>query len=504
MLEINLDGALPTHVERIKPNMSVGETGELNWTPAYLDYNAANYYPGKTVRSEEFNKHILQQIYQGNYNTDVMKEVFNKHLPDMVYKAFSSEFKLRPSYVKVFTETDWGERQEDGYYYITITPEVHGFVLENTEQSASSITVDTEMYMLNTDNKFYEVMQALVQPDNTVQIYTDDATTPGFVIVRLNDKSLSVAQVNIHANQIIGLHKAAISGKYSDLVGLSNEEGTGPEDKINANKESIEAIISGEDKYFKKVTVKNAIDAENAMYATNLLASGNIQNIKVLDIFETGSNYVKDATHAKQADDATNVTTNLAGKALTDIFEADGLTVKKATNADKATKDAQGNNIFNSYARLSANNTFTGYNTIAHLTVTRDITSSSLNERLMGETLKYPITSAGVWYELNDGALKDVYSRTNIQLVTINLNKIWRSKGIVSLAIGRYTSSGAYVDRHIFGRFDRNEHNVSAIALFKGIPGQSYTYKLAIMSDQSNNEFQIIQYGSWDMYTVSI
>jgi hypothetical protein len=335
MLEINLDGALPTHVERIKPNISVGETGEINWTPAYLDYNAANYYPGKTVRSEEFNKHILQQIYQGNYNTDVMKEVFTKHLPDMVYKAFSSEFKLRPSYVKIFTETDWGERQEDGYYYITIPPEVHGFVLENTEQSASSITVDTEMYMLNTDNKFYEVMQALVQPDNTVQIYTDDATTPGFVIVRLNDKSLSIAQVNIHANQINGLHKIAVSGKYSDLIGLSNSEGTGPEDKINANKESIEAIISGEDKYFNKVTVKNATDAENAVYATNLLASGNIQNIKVLDIFETGSNYVKDATHAKQAD---NVTNTIAGKALTDIFETDGVTAKKATDATNYTK----------------------------------------------------------------------------------------------------------------------------------------------------------------------
>ena len=92
MIDINLNGALPTHVDRIKPNISVDSAGKINWTPGYLDYNASNYFPGKTVKSEEFNKHNLQHVYQGNYITDVLQLVFDKHLPDAIYKLFTSEF----------------------------------------------------------------------------------------------------------------------------------------------------------------------------------------------------------------------------------------------------------------------------------------------------------------------------------------------------------------------------------------------------------------------------
>lgn len=45
---------------------------------------------------------------------------------------------------------------------------------------------------------------------------------------------------------------------------------------------------------------------------------------------------VDNATHADSADNATNVTTNINGKAITSIFESDGTTAKKATSAGTA------------------------------------------------------------------------------------------------------------------------------------------------------------------------
>lgn len=59
-----------------------------------------------------------------------------------------------------------------------------------------------------------------------------------------------------------------------------------------------------------------------------------ISNIK------DGTTVVKKAGHANAADNATNVTTNINGKAITSIFETDGVTAKNATHAgiaDEAT-----------------------------------------------------------------------------------------------------------------------------------------------------------------------
>lgn len=50
-----------------------------------------------------------------------------------------------------------------------------------------------------------------------------------------------------------------------------------------------------------------------------------------------GTYTAKKAASATSADSATNVTTNINGKAITSIFESNGTTVKKATNADSAT-----------------------------------------------------------------------------------------------------------------------------------------------------------------------
>lgn len=68
-------------------------------------------------------------------------------------------------------------------------------------------------------------------------------------------------------------------------------------------------------------------DAAKAKADTNATDIANIKD---------GTTVVPNATHAKTADSAANVTTNINGKAISDIFAADGTTVKNATNASFA------------------------------------------------------------------------------------------------------------------------------------------------------------------------
>lgn len=330
MINIELNGTAPTHVERIAPQFSVDETGKITWLPGLVDYDASLFYRGKTVTNDEFNTLFLRNVYQGNYITDSLSELFDEHLNTAIYRSFTSDFNLVPSYVKSFGPSDWGTLQSDGYYYITIPASEHGFEPDDEEATLDKMNIDTEMYLLGTDGRFYEVTQVDTDSDNTVRLYTDDNTLSGFVVIRTNDKSYALAAATIDATQISGLAKVATSAKYTDLIDRTTP--TGPDTRIAANAANIAALMS-DTEYEDYPFVHNAdfaTNATNANYATNLLGTGTIQNQPISTIFETGSNYVKNATTA------TNVSTTINGNAITNIFEEDGITVKKATDANSA------------------------------------------------------------------------------------------------------------------------------------------------------------------------
>lgn len=72
-------------------------------------------------------------------------------------------------------------------------------------------------------------------------------------------------------------------------------------------------------------------EIENATNATNVTT--NINGQAISSIFESNGTTVKQATNATNT---TNVTTNINGQAISSIFESDGTTVKQATNAQTA------------------------------------------------------------------------------------------------------------------------------------------------------------------------
>ena len=98
-------------------------------------------------------------------------------------------------------------------------------------------------------------------------------------------------------------------------------------------------------------TSKTVVGAINEVKGTadSALSKANANATEITNI-KNGTTKVKSAEHADTADNATsagtatnatnatNVTTNINGHAITDIFESDGTTVKKATSAGTADK----------------------------------------------------------------------------------------------------------------------------------------------------------------------
>lgn len=73
--------------------------------------------------------------------------------------------------------------------------------------------------------------------------------------------------------------------------------------------------------------VKETADGANSKASANATEISNIKD---------GTTVVKNADHANAADNAANVTTNINGHAITDIFEKDGTTAKKASKTAHA------------------------------------------------------------------------------------------------------------------------------------------------------------------------
>lgn len=349
-------------VKRITPQFSVDNRGKITWLSSLIDYDASLFYRGKTVTNDEFNTLFLQDVYQGNYLADSLTALFNTHLPIAIYRTFTSEFNLIPSFVKSFTTEDWGSIHEDGYYYITIPVSEHGF---NPDDGSvlDKMNIDTEMYLLNAaDGTFFEVSQVNTATDNTVTIYTDDNTLSGFVVIRTNDKAYALAQATIDATQVVGLAEVATSAKYTDLVDI--DSANGPNTRIAKNASDILNIVNG------TTIVPEAQHSVTSDEAVRLLTSSYIQGQRVSDIFEPGSIYVKRATQAKDYDTNTgtiktkfdSVISNFESAISTVDTEINSLAtdisntyykktdiVASAVSADMAVKDDYGNVIRDTY-----------------------------------------------------------------------------------------------------------------------------------------------------------
>ena len=306
MINVNINGELPEKIERIAPQLSVNKDGSINWTPAYTDHNASAFFRGKTLSPEEYNAALVKQIVQANYLSDSLSEFFNKQLSTVIYNNFINKFNLERSYIKIFLQEDWGEQQEDGYWYINIPASEHGFKIASQSQDIyERMNIDTNMYILGHNGRFKEVTQADIDTENTVRLFTDDNTLTGFVVIRTNDKAYALAEGYTQAHQITGLAAVATSGKYADLVDINAADG--PNTKIKANAIRIQQLIDGSDANNDLLQVYRAQFAGTADYAKRVEPDARINDVLVSEIFKSPASSI-----VKLADTASNVdTTNL-------------------------------------------------------------------------------------------------------------------------------------------------------------------------------------------------
>lgn len=278
----------PTHIERIPVDMTVDERGNIAWNPIYRDYNETVFHRGKTVTNDEFNDLHKKSAYQSNYLTDSLKALLGEHLNSAIVRNITTRTNSIRSYVKPFVSTDWGELQQDGYYYINIPVTEHGLTPNADAEVLERMNIKAQMYLLDSNNNFYEVQQVEIDTQNNVTIYTDDNTLSGFVIIGINDKTYTLIDESINANLITGLADVAMSGDYNDLINT-------PDARITALENTVATLTAG---------TTAIAEAAHADTADKLLSTSLIQGVPVSSIFETGSNYVKKATNATRATEA--------------------------------------------------------------------------------------------------------------------------------------------------------------------------------------------------------
>lgn len=272
-------------LKRINPKFSVDQMGNIKWISSIMDYDSDLYYRGKKVTADEYNELFIKQATQANYTADSLQELLNTHLGTAIRRRVAQDFNLVSSFIKIYTSADWGEADENGYYYISIPVSEHGFQPTDTEDILDRINIEADMYVLNDANAFTLTQQVEIHPDNTVRVYTDDPSIQGFIAIRANDKAYALSEVIMDATQVVGLAPVAISGSFDDLA--ESEE---IRQQIQQNTDNVLDLASGE----IKVGASRQAD-----YANALTPNSTIQNIRVSDIFETGSRYVKNATTAK-------------------------------------------------------------------------------------------------------------------------------------------------------------------------------------------------------------
>ena len=204
----------------------------------------------------------------------------------------------------------------------------------NLTVNGTTTTVDSQT--LQVKDKLIEVAHG-----NTVKLTTPaglvapkyDGTNSGALVFD-GDGIASVGDVVLDASGNIDVTKSQLQ-PLATRTGLVNDHLV----KYDSAKQTL--VDSGK-------TISDFATAAQGSNADSALSKANANATEITNI-KNGTTKVKSAEHADTADsatsastatNATNVTTNINGHAITDIFESNGTTVKKATSAGTADKVA--------------------------------------------------------------------------------------------------------------------------------------------------------------------
>ena len=193
--------------------------------------------------------------------------------------------------------------------------------------TVNGTTTSIDSTTLKVSDKLIEVAK-----DNTVKL-----TTPaGIVVPNYDGRKYGALVIDGNGNAQVGDVNLDASGNIdvanSDLQTLATRTGLVNDHLVKYDSAKQTLVDSGK-------TISDFATAAQGSNADSALSKANANATEIANI-KNGTTKVKKAETADNATNATNVTTNINGKAISSIFEADGITAKKAThavNADNAT-----------------------------------------------------------------------------------------------------------------------------------------------------------------------
>jgi hypothetical protein len=170
---------------------------------------------------------------------------------------------------------------------------------------------------------------------------TREGLTDGNLVKWDDTKKTLVPDTTVASNASSALSKA--NANATEISAIKTTYQTKTDNTLGTTSKTVVGAIN---------EVKGTADGANSKASVNATEISNIKN---------GTTVVKNAEHANAAVNATNVTTNINGHAITDIFETNGTTAKEATHAGKATSADKAPKA-NSASKVAKSLTFSGQN----------------------------------------------------------------------------------------------------------------------------------------------
>jgi hypothetical protein len=170
---------------------------------------------------------------------------------------------------------------------------------------------------------------------------TREGLTDGNLVKWDDTKKTLVPDTTVASNASSALSKA--NANATEISAIKTTYQTKTDNTLGTTSKTVVGAIN---------EVKGTADGANSKASVNATEISNIKN---------GTTVVKNAEHANAAVNATNVTTNINGHAITDIFETNGTTAKEATHAGKATSADKATQA-NSASKVAKSLTFSGQN----------------------------------------------------------------------------------------------------------------------------------------------
>lgn len=170
---------------------------------------------------------------------------------------------------------------------------------------------------------------------------TREGLTDGNLVKWDGTKKTLVPDTTVASNASLALSKA--NENATEISAIKTTYQTKTDNTLGTTSKTVVGAIN---------EVKGTADGANSKANVNATEISNIKN---------GTTVVKNADHANAAVNATNVTTNINGHAISSIFETNGTTVKEATHAGKATSADKATQA-NSASKVAKSLTFSGQN----------------------------------------------------------------------------------------------------------------------------------------------